>query len=68
MQRTSGGVGSLVSPLVLTEEEAARALKISVRKLADMRRRGEVPFMRLGGRVVYPITYLETWISENVAG
>jgi hypothetical protein len=49
----------------VNESKAALALGISPRALGALRRRGAVPFVRLGGRVLYSIDALRQWVIDN---
>ena len=52
--------------LALRMNEAARALGISKRSLEDMTSRGEVPYPRLGRRLlVYPVHLLREWLTDR---
>ena len=51
--------------LALRPREAAAALGISERLLWSMTNRGEVPHMRIGRAVVYPIEVLREWMREQ---
>jgi len=56
--------------LLLSAQEAAKALGVSQRTLwGQTVPRGTIPFVRVGGRVLYPIDRLRRWIDEqaNVA-
>lgn len=54
-----------VTPLALSAREAARALAISERTLwAATQPRGPIPSVRLGNRVLYPITGLQEWLTR----
>jgi len=53
--------------LLLSEREAARLLSVSPRHLFNLRKQGLVPYVNLGGRVLYPRQELATWIAEQVA-
>jgi excisionase family DNA binding protein len=54
--------------LALRPRQAARALGISERLLWSMTNRGEIPYLRIGTCVVYPIAELERWLAERVKG
>jgi excisionase family DNA binding protein len=45
--------------------EAAEMLGISERLLARLTKNGEVPIVRLGTAVVYPVAGLEEWLAVN---
>jgi excisionase family DNA binding protein len=51
---------------LLNERQAAELLGISSRHLHTLRRRGEVPFLKLGGRVLYSPLALQRWIEDRL--
>jgi excisionase family DNA binding protein len=51
--------------LALRPKAAARALDIGERLLWSMTNRGEIPHVRLGKRVLYPVAELERWLAER---
>jgi excisionase family DNA binding protein len=53
--------------LALRPREAARALGIGPRLLWSMTNRGEIPHLRLGRALVYPVDALRRWLSEQAA-
>lgn len=55
-------------PLLLTTQEAAEALAISPRKLWGMTASGEIPHVRLGRSVRYPVDDLQRWIESQKKG
>ncbi len=54
--------------LLLTAQQAAKALSISPRKLWGMTASGEIPHIRLGRCVRYPVDDLRQWIDEQKKG
>jgi len=54
--------------LLLTPREAAKALAISPRKLWAMTASGEIPHVRLGRCVRYPVDDLREWIDATKQG
>lgn len=52
--------------LALRPKEAAAALGISERMLWTMTKANEVPHVRFGRAVVYPVAKLETWLAEKI--
>ena len=55
-----------VPRLSLRAPEAAAALGISARKLWELTKCGEVPHVKLGSSVLYPIDGLRVWLSRNL--
>ena len=61
-------VGTKAGLLLLTPQQAAETLAISPRKLWGMTASGEIPHIRLGRCVRYPIDDLQRWIDERKKG
>ncbi|MEM7754874.1 MAG: helix-turn-helix domain-containing protein [Planctomycetota bacterium] len=56
-----------VRTIGLRPRDAARALGISERKLWSLTNAGEIPHVRLGRAVVYPVRELEAWLTDQAA-
>ena len=54
-----------VEPLALRAPEAARAIGISERALWSLTNAGQIPHVRVGRAVVYPLRALEEWLLEQ---
>ena len=54
--------------LLLTPEQAAKALAISPRKLWGITAAGEIPHLRIGRCVRYPVQDLQRWIESRQNG
>jgi excisionase family DNA binding protein len=54
--------------LLLTAQQAAETLAISPRKLWSLTASGEVPHVRLGRCVRYPVADLQHWIDDQKKG
>lgn len=54
--------------LLVDAREAARMLCISERKLWSLTNCGEVPHVRLGRALRYPVADLQTWIRSQTKG
>ena len=54
--------------ILLSIKEAAAALAISERKLWDMTTNHEIPHVRLGRCLRYPLSDLMLWIEERKEG
>jgi predicted DNA-binding transcriptional regulator AlpA len=54
-----------IAPLTVGLKDAARLLGISERSLWGMANRGEVPCVRLGGRLVFRVGSLDEWLVER---
>ena len=51
--------------LALRPRDAARALGVSERTLWTWTERGDVPHVRLGKAVLYPIHLLQEWLAKQ---
>lgn len=60
-------VSSHAEPLALRPREAAKMLGIGERLLWSKTNAGEIPHMRIGRRVVYPVHLLVGWMDEQAA-
>ena len=56
------------TPLTVNRREAARILGISERLLWTLTNSKEIPHVRIGARVLYPIDDLRVWLSQKVSG
>ncbi|MFG0275712.1 MAG: helix-turn-helix domain-containing protein [Phycisphaerales bacterium] len=56
------------APLAVGREEAARLLGISERLLWTWTNAGEIPHVRLGARVLYPVDELRRWLENQTRG
>ena len=55
-----------ISPLALRPREAAAAMGMSPRTLWSLTASGEIPHVKISGRMVlYPVTELQRWLSER---
>ena len=61
-------IGTKAGLLLLTPQQAAEALAISPRKLWGMTASGEIPHIRLGRCVRYPVDDLQRWIDDQKKG
>ncbi|TWT66717.1 Helix-turn-helix domain protein [Posidoniimonas polymericola] len=55
-------------PLLMDARTAAKALAISSRKLWAMTASGEIPHVRIGRSVRYPVFELQSWVNEHTEG
>ncbi len=51
--------------LALRPREAAKALGVSERTLWDWTQRGDVPHVRRGKTILYPVDVLRRWLDEQ---
>ena len=58
----------IVPALALRPKEAAAALGVSERTLWGWTAAGEIPHIRRGAVVLYPVLDLQRWLSEQAAG
>lgn len=54
-----------IEPLVLTCPQAAKRLQISKSNCYSLIRAGELPHVRLRGRVLIPVKALNDWLTAN---
>lgn len=54
--------------LALRAKEAARALGIGERQLWSLTRSGQIPHVRVGRSVTYPIDLLRDWLKRRAKG
>jgi excisionase family DNA binding protein len=54
--------------LLLTPAQASQALAISLRKLWGMTASAEIPHIRIGRCVRYPLSDLQRWIDDQKKG
>jgi len=60
------GSGSAAPKLILTIDEAAAVLRISRQSAYEAARRGEIPTIRLGRRILVPLRALEKLIGAEI--
>lgn len=59
------GGGLLTDRLALTELEAAQALGVSPKHLANQRKKGLVPHKAIGDRITYPVDVLQKFLADG---
>lgn len=52
---------SALRRLGYSQQEMLEILPLSERKLFSMRQRGEIPFVKVGDRVLYPVDDIHAW-------
>ena len=55
-------------PLGLRPKDAARALGIGERLLWSKTNAGEIPYVRIGKAIIYPVHLLRDWLTEQAEG
>lgn len=66
MKLTDNGFGkSDPLPLAVGRRHAASMLGISERFLWTLTNRNEIPHVRIGNRVLYPVIELQEWLKEH---
>ncbi len=55
-----------IIPLAYRPAEAAAALGLSPRKLWDLTQQGEVPHIRVGRCLLYPVREVQDWLTSRV--
>ena len=51
-----------------TDEELSKKLKISRRSLQDYRNEGRIPYIKLGGKILYRSSDIEKMLEEGYRG
>ena len=54
-----------IPALALRAKEAAKAIGIGERLLWEMTNRGEIPHLKVGRCVLYPVRELQDWMAEQ---
>ena len=49
-------------------DEVAQLLGISKSKTYNLVRNNEIPHLKLGGRVVVPVTHFNIWLTDSIKG
>jgi excisionase family DNA binding protein len=57
-----------IEPLLVDSPTAIRLLSVSPRLLWTMTNRGEIPHVRLGRRVLYPLDRLKAYVAAHTEG
>jgi len=52
----------------ITVKETAEMLRVSASKIQTMCALGEIPFVRLGRRILFFRSDVETWLNAKMAG
>jgi excisionase family DNA binding protein len=58
-------IADTVEPLALRPREAAKALGICERTLFDLNKAGEIPCVRIGWAILYPVETLRAWLAAK---
>ncbi len=64
---TQPGDSGKLPRLAMRPREAAEALGIGERLLWSLTNRGEIPHLRLGKAILYPIETLQAWLDHQAA-
>lgn len=56
------------APILVGIDDAARLLGVSSRTVWTMTNAGELPHLRIGRRVLYPLADLHRWVAERTSG
>jgi excisionase family DNA binding protein len=52
-------------PILFTEQQASEALSLSPGTLYGLRRRGEIPFVKIGRSIRYIPSTLDAWVRSQ---
>lgn len=53
--------------LCLSAAEVSERTGLSLSSVRKLTRSGKIPHIKVGRRVLYPVTALEEWLSNNIA-
>ena len=65
---SAGPIPEVPPRLALSPREAAAALGVSARLLWSETKRGNMPHIRIGTRVLYPVETLKDWLAAQAKG
>ena len=65
---SESGSSSAPPCLALRPKEAARAIGIGERKLWSLTNADQIPHIRIGRAVVYPVDALRQWLADQATG
>lgn len=54
--------------LCLSAAEVSEMTGLSVSTIRTLTRRGEIPHIKVGRRILYPLTRIEDWLAQNTIG
>ena len=54
--------------LCLSAAEVSERTGLSVSTIRTLTRRGEIPHIKVGRRILYPLTRIEDWLAQNTIG
>jgi len=70
MQNTHGPTeaerAAVLGKFLLTSKESARMLSISQRKLWSLQASGEIPSVRIGRCLRFPLDELRLWVAKQI--
>lgn len=56
------------SKMCLNAADVSEQTGLSISLIRKLTRSGEIPHIRVGRRILYPVTALEDWLSQNTIG
>lgn len=57
-----------ITPICVSPRQAAETLSISTNALRGLLRRGEIPFRRMGSRILVPVAALHAYAGVQQSG
>jgi len=54
-------------PLVYNVRQLAAVLDVSTRSIYALAKRGEIPYVRIGDRLLFPRAAIEQWLAQRAA-
>ena len=54
--------------LCLNAKDVSESTGVSLSKIRKLTRCGEIPHIKIGRRILYPVAALDEWLSQNTIG
>ena len=59
----------MITPIICyTAKEIAKITGLSISIVRKLTRNGEIPHIRVGRRILYPLTGIEDWLNSRTEG
>ncbi len=62
----SGNIPGMIGPDLLTRQEAMDYLRISKRTLDNLMRKRDIPFIKIGKKVLFRKADIDAWLESKV--
>ena len=64
----NGGILVATPTVCYSAPEVAKATGLSISMVRKLTRSGEIPHIKVGRRILYPVTALNEWLFSNTIG